>query len=69
MSTKTGEEPERERMRKITVSVTEDLHARLLIARIYARKPLYQVVEEALELIVAHYRAQRGAARRNEGER
>lgn len=51
------------RLRKITVSVPEALHARLHVAKLWSGKPLYVLVNEALERVVADYRAARRAAR------
>lgn len=44
------------RRRKVTASISEELHARLVIAKLTSGKPLYALIEEGLGLIVAHYR-------------
>lgn len=51
------------RYRKLTVLVPETLHARLHVAKLWSGKPLYVLVNEALERVVADYRAARHASR------
>lgn len=58
-----GDAPARRR-RKITASVSDDLHRKLVLAKLIARKPIYALVEEGLHLVIAHYRAQHEAERR-----
>lgn len=58
-----AERGDRSRLRKITVSVPEALHARLHVAKLWSGKPLYVLINEALERVVADYRAARRAAR------
>jgi hypothetical protein len=54
----------RRRRRKITVSISDDLHRKLVLAKLIARKPIYALVEEGINLVIAHYRAQHDAERR-----
>lgn len=66
MTGKRADVGETQRLRKITVSVPEALHARLHVAKLWSGKPLYMLINEALERVVADYRAARRTARGND---
>lgn len=51
-----ADNPNEGRRRKITAAIPENLHARLVVAKLSSGKPLYALIEEGIGLIVAHYR-------------
>lgn len=51
--------PRPRRPRKVTAVISPELHAKLQIAKLTSGKTLGELMIEALELIVAHYRPNR----------
>ncbi|MGE0531945.1 MAG: hypothetical protein AB7G40_05480 [Hyphomonadaceae bacterium] len=68
MTGKRADVRETHRLRKITVVVPDALHARLHVAKLWSGKPLYVLVNEALERVVADYRAARRTQRDNDDD-
>jgi hypothetical protein len=54
-----AEAPRPRRPRKVTAMISPELHARLHVAKLASGKTLGELMNEALELIVTHYRPSR----------